>query len=378
MDGSETGMLDVREEMYGLFRECYPGVVLSEEYAKNLMTDAQNVCFEERREGELVGLLLLKENVVLMFCVAPGYRGQGIGSELLSKAEKFLQSQKAAEIKLCEAGEYITPGAPLYPGNREFFEKRGYVHEGAEDRSVDMMMDLADFTYEKHHLGDTIEGITYRYAQPEDREGAVNCAGEALPEFAQFYYDEKLYQENSAERVIVAVKDQLSLFQDPAESICGVLLVNLAGEMPGIGSLGCTSVRPSCAGKGIATNMVRLATGELRKAGLEKGYLSYTYGEIVPMYARSGYQISMRYFMGKKALEGGEEAMEKKVNKEVVIQYMELEGSVNQIEERIYEQFRQKGNDVATIEKLEIYIKPQDFTAYYVINDTHYGKVAIF
>ena len=64
--------------------------------------------------------------------------------------------------------------------------------------------------------------------------------------------------------------------------------------------------------------------------------------------------------------------------KEVVIQYRELEGSLDQIEERIYDQFRQKGQDISMIEKLQIYVKPQDFTAYYVVNDSIFGKVAIF
>ncbi len=73
----------------------------------------------------------------------------------------------------------------------------------------------------------------------------------------------------------------------------------------------------------------------------------------------------------------GEEKQRKMV-KEVVIQYRELEGSLDQIEERIYDQFRQKGQDISMIEKLQIYVKPQDFTAYYVVNDSIFGKVAIF
>lgn len=385
MEAYQTETMDGKEELYSLFRECYPGVILSEEYAKKLMTDADNVCFESRSaEGKLQGILLLKENSVLMFCVAPQFRGQGIGSGLLEEAERFLLQLGVEEIRLCEAGEYLTPGAPMYPGNREYFEKRGYVHQGDENRSVDMMVDFSKHGENMPKPGDTIDGIIYRWATPEDREGAVNCAGDALPQFAEFYWDEKLYQPDSMEKVLVAVKDiPDDQVEDPAEKICGVLLVNLAGEMPGIGSIGCTSVRPSCAGRGIATNLVRIATGEMRAAGLEKGYLSYTYGDIVHMYGRSGFEISMRYFMGKKKLEKesvkkAEPVVEKKLQKEVVLQYMEMESRLDDIEKRIYDNYQQQGGDPAAVEKLQIYIKPQDFAVYYVINDTHFGKVAIF
>lgn len=80
----------------------------------------------------------------------------------------------------------------------------------------------------------------------------------------------------------------------------------------------------------------------------------------------------------KETSKEGKKEKQKKISKEIVIQYRELEGSLDQIEERIYDQLRQKGQDLSTVEKLQIYVKPQDFTAYYVVNDSIYGKVAIF
>lgn len=68
----------------------------------------------------------------------------------------------------------------------------------------------------------------------------------------------------------------------------------------------------------------------------------------------------------------------KEIVKEIVIQYRELEGNLDQIEQRIYEQLNQKGMERSEVEKLQIYVKPQDFTAYYVVNDSVYGMVAIF
>lgn len=102
--------------------------------------------------------------------------------------------------------------------------------------------------------------------------------------------------------------------------------------------------------------------------------------EIQQMEARKAAEIGGENLGGDTAQEpsaAGEEKQRKMV-KEVVIQYRELEGSLDQIEERIYDQFRQKGQDISMIEKLQIYVKPQDFTAYYVVNDSIFGKVAIF
>lgn len=80
----------------------------------------------------------------------------------------------------------------------------------------------------------------------------------------------------------------------------------------------------------------------------------------------------------KEASKESKKEKQRKITKEIVIQYRELEGSLDQIEERIYDQLRQKGQDLSKVEKLQIYVKPQDFTAYYVVNDSIYGKVAIF
>lgn len=37
-----------------------------------------------------------------------------------------------------------------------------------------------------------------------------------------------------------------------------------------------------------------------------------------------------------------------------------------------------KGYDSDSIEDLQVYMKPEDFTAYYVINDSFAGKVPLF
>lgn len=71
-------------------------------------------------------------------------------------------------------------------------------------------------------------------------------------------------------------------------------------------------------------------------------------------------------------------AVKKTTKAEVVLQYRNLECNMETVMERIYEQYTRKGYDVADIEKLQVYVKPEDFTAYFVINDAFDGKVPLF
>lgn len=71
-------------------------------------------------------------------------------------------------------------------------------------------------------------------------------------------------------------------------------------------------------------------------------------------------------------------AVKKTTKAEVVLQYRHLECNMETVMERIYEQYTRKGYDVADIEKLQVYIKPEDFAAYFVINDAYDGKVPLF
>ena len=61
--------------------------------------------------------------------------------------------------------------------------------------------------------------------------------------------------------------------------------------------------------------------------------------------------------------------------------YVEFQGE--QVEDKtvysaIKKSWAESGKKVGDIKTLEIYIKPEDGTAYYVINETESGKVTLF
>lgn len=71
--------------------------------------------------------------------------------------------------------------------------------------------------------------------------------------------------------------------------------------------------------------------------------------------------------------------MEKgKMTPEVVLQYREYEVNMEDVTARVKAHYVAKGNKEESIENLQIYVKPEEFTAYYVINDSFCGKVNLF
>lgn len=73
-----------------------------------------------------------------------------------------------------------------------------------------------------------------------------------------------------------------------------------------------------------------------------------------------------------------EQPPKKEVAQEVILQYREYEANMEAVVERVKAHYIAKGNTEESIESIQIYVKPEDFTAYYVINDGVVGKVNLF
>lgn len=68
----------------------------------------------------------------------------------------------------------------------------------------------------------------------------------------------------------------------------------------------------------------------------------------------------------------------KDISLEVILQYREYEVNMDLVTERVKSHYYAKGYPQDSIEDMQIYVKPEDFTAYYVINDGVVGKVSLF
>lgn len=67
-----------------------------------------------------------------------------------------------------------------------------------------------------------------------------------------------------------------------------------------------------------------------------------------------------------------------KVETVVTVQFMGNEVAVSAVEEKVKAQFVAEGNKASSIKSLNIYVKPEESAAYYVINGDVTGRVDLF
>lgn len=78
--------------------------------------------------------------------------------------------------------------------------------------------------------------------------------------------------------------------------------------------------------------------------------------------------------------EAAKKAPAKAAKKETVItvQYQGNEVAVANVEEKVKAAFVAEGHRASSIKELIIYVKPEEFAAYYVINEKYTGRVDLF
>lgn len=300
------------EELICLFRENFPFIVRAEGTVQKILENPENrVLFRRDDTGKMIAASVIHKNTVLMLCVDAAYRKRGIGTELLDETERLIKEAGYDEMTVGVGEDYLMPGVPtgvmpspqalrpahIYEGANDeaaaFFRKRGYTHAWGEGNCFDMRVPMDELPPIEGSIGDTISGVTYRWAEAADMEAVCACTDDAYDDFTVYYKNTNLYCPGSRERVLIAETDGL---------VCGTLIVQAEGEAEGLGSVGCTTVRTAYQGRHIAANMVCLGTKYLKEIGLENAYLGYTYSGLDKLYGYSGYRICIYYLMAEKKL----------------------------------------------------------------------------
>ena len=298
-------------ELIVLFRRNFPFVVREEATVRDILGNKECKIIEKRNvQNSLIGAVVVHNNTILMLCVDKEYRNRGIGSELLDEAERIIKEAGYEEITVGAGYDYLMPGVPtgkryvdavnerLYEGLDDsvstFFENRGYTHSW-DCNCFDMRFPHSEFTKEEYKVGDTINGICYRFATEADAESVFACTDAAYEEFTQYYKNEALYYG-------VGKQNPKVLIATDGDEVVGTLMVSLETEGKGLGSVGCTTVRPSHQGRHIGVNMVTIGTKYLKDAGMKEAYLGYTYSGLDHMYGYAGYKVCIYYMMAKKQL----------------------------------------------------------------------------
>lgn len=304
---------DIMNEYYEMFKNNFPYIVREDNTALEIINDSSNKIIERRNDDNtLIGLSIINKNSIYMLCVDKKYRNQGIGSKLLEESEKYILDSGYDTASVGVGDTYLMPGVPMATKAYEeelqkdkiyenidnsaynFFKKRGYYHSWDDANCFDMRSDFNSVDFPKESVGDTIDGILYRWATISDLDKIVKCSDDAHIKFTKYYKDESLYEENSKRRVLVAIDKDI---------ICGALIVATdEAEKKGFGSVGCTIVMHAYRGRHIGVNLVVLGNKALKEQGIKEGYLGYTYSGLDKMYGYAGYKICIYYFMANKKL----------------------------------------------------------------------------
>lgn len=281
------------DEIFTLYKNCFSYSSKDDTTIHKIIADPYNHILTYSISEKLVGVSIINKNVIYLLCVDENHRNMGIGNKLLEDSEKYVLSKGFYEILIGAGDDYIFPGVPMNDGMHDFFKKRGYFHAWGDCGCYDMSLDLKDFNCFEYNLNDTINGITYRYANERDIDNVLLAVNEAKESFAQYYKNLKLYTKNTQTPVLIAEKNN---------EIVGAIMLNIGADIPDEGNVGCTVTVPKYQNKGIASTMVMIATRQLKNNNLKKASLGYTYTYILNIYGRSGYKVCMEYFMAKKLL----------------------------------------------------------------------------
>lgn len=299
------------DKLYSLFKRNFPFARRKEETARAILSNPENHIFLHKdTAGNPAAALVLHKNNILLFCVDAPLRNQGIGSKLLKEAETHVKNEGYAEITIGVGDHYLTPGVPvkempfeqeilnldLHPllpeKNASYFIKRGYIHDWDDCNCFDM---FTPFTPDLLSINPPeTPGIAFRFAEKTDLPGILDCVNAAEPEFCKYYEASQSYKPDSVDKVLIALDGNL---------VVGTLMVDQESEGEGVGSIGCTTTRPSHQGRKIASSMIIRAAKYLYRSGMKEGFLGYTYSGLDKLYGKAGYKVCAFYFMAKKALD---------------------------------------------------------------------------
>lgn len=71
-------------------------------------------------------------------------------------------------------------------------------------------------------------------------------------------------------------------------------------------------------------------------------------------------------------------AKKEEVKPEVFVQFQGQEAVIEEVVEKAKKQFVEEGHRASSIKSIQVYLKPEEFAAYYVINQKHAGRVNLF
>lgn len=277
--------------MFTIFKECFPNLPINEEVFKELIEDESNHYIRKCEEDELIGYSIVKDNHIMLLCVIPSHQNKGIGKELVKESEAFIK-QNGFDIAILGAmNSRLFLGAVIEEKDWEekhhaFFESCGYHNTG---NFVEMQMPLKDVNVEELPVNLNPENITFGYCTDEEKSNLYEAVAQVDEEWVQYF-------KGSGSFYVAKEEDQIIGFT--ALSFDDMTLQSTGFNK--VGNVGCVGVIPSKRKYGLGLTMVARSIAELKKHGVEIGYIHFT--QLESWYAKLGYRTFCRFWFGSKEL----------------------------------------------------------------------------
>lgn len=275
------------KDVFKLFQNCFPEFPISEELFMELLTSSQCRIQKKRIHETCAGVIVWEADCIRLLLVAPEFRMQGIGTELLASCEHQINSSGFSTIYLGGNNAGLFHGAVItreewLHNTSDFFSKRGYH---ADHTCIEMCLFLEKF-----------QSIPLSVRCPSDIRFEYYSGNIEKLQAAVMSVDNDWIPYFTSDQAIFTAlcKDEIAAF-----CLLDFDEHTLLSCYPGrVGSIGCVGTIPNQRGQGIGLAMVQQATLELIRHGCSISWIHDTYLE--QWYGRLGYQTYLYQWYGQK------------------------------------------------------------------------------
>ena len=125
-----------------------------------------------------------------------------------------------------------------------------------------------------------------------------------------------------------------------------------------------------------ATKKVESKVGDVAEAAAKKAEVVEEKAKEVAKATTKAVVEKAEPVVKKAATKAKEEKQPAKT--EIIVQYQQNAANLGELEDKVKKQFVAEGHRAGCIKTLNIYVKPEEYKAYYVINDKFFGSVDLF
>ncbi|MDE6132635.1 MAG: GNAT family N-acetyltransferase [Oscillospiraceae bacterium] len=279
-------------EIYKLFLECFPQFPMTENVFRRLL-DIDNCQIITHRDGDkLTGFTAVDGNCIRLICVAPEFRGRGIGHVLMQKSEEAIVQNgfKTAFLGGQDSEFFIgavTPEEQWKNMQNNFFENEGYT---AHNGCLEMRMNMSDFDFEELDIPPCPNNITFGYISEDRKTELVAAVKKVSEEWVQYFtFDSPIFVAETDGKIA-----SVCIVDTNADTI-------ISTDKNSIGVVGCVGTVPEYRRKGIGLAMVANAVQDAKQKGCDEIFIHYTYLDW--WYGRLGFKTFLHYWFGEKELQ---------------------------------------------------------------------------